>query len=189
MNSALRASGLPGPGPAAAWRPSRPARSPEGRSRCAAPGTLARLAASPKGRLGPLGGSPRREFPACGRAALPALLLKRGVGWGDAAGGPGASPPSERGAEPVPKGSFPAHRMRIVDDDDVSWKSRPADEGKEEEEEADESDLPVVSRGRPGLAGTFLAGCLQCRGLWLMFHGQVPKQSDETRRAHGGETA
>ncbi|XP_034281114.1 BUD13 homolog [Pantherophis guttatus] len=36
-------------------------------------------------------------------------------------------------------------RMRIVDDDDVSWKSRPADEGQEEEEEGDESDLPVVA--------------------------------------------
>uniref|UniRef100_A0A670Y6P9 BUD13 homolog n=1 Tax=Pseudonaja textilis TaxID=8673 RepID=A0A670Y6P9_PSETE len=34
--------------------------------------------------------------------------------------------------------------MRIVDDDDVSWKSRPAEE-PEEEEEADESDLPVVA--------------------------------------------
>ncbi|XP_026536754.1 BUD13 homolog [Notechis scutatus] len=34
-------------------------------------------------------------------------------------------------------------RMRIVDDDDVSWKSRPAEEP--EEEEADESDLPVVA--------------------------------------------
>ncbi|XP_032085470.1 BUD13 homolog [Thamnophis elegans] len=43
------------------------------------------------------------------------------------------------------KAAAAAGRMRIVDDDDVSWKSRPADEGKEEEEEADESDLPVVA--------------------------------------------
>lgn len=51
--------------------------------------------------------------------------------------------------------------MRIVDDDDVSWKSRPADEGKEEEEEeGDESDLPVVSG-----VGRDLSLLVACR--WL----------------------
>lgn len=38
-----------------------------------------------------------------------------------------------------------------MDDDDVSWKSRPAEEGEaEEEEEGDESDRPVVSSEAAG---------------------------------------
>lgn len=143
--------GLPGPGPAAAWRPSRPA------------GILVGLVGAAKRREARRGGWGRLEGAPAGvprlRNGRPAGRIGPGV--------PGLLfPSSGRGAcgsdaEPVPKGLFslpPARRMRIVDDDDVSWKSRPAGEGQEEEEEGDESDLPVVSGGRPG---PLLAGCLQ----------------------------
>lgn len=151
------------PGPAAAWRPSRPAEILVGlvgagkrREARREPGALGRITG---GAAGSAWREPRQESPVCGTGAL------RG---GSGPGVPGLLPPPAVARVGAMLSRFrkalfpPARRMRIVDDDDVSWKSRPADVGKEEEEEeGDESDLPVVSGGGGALAWPLLAGCLQ----------------------------